>query len=98
MDINEYNTVNEKLQELITEALKIKHERDQLKVALESIMPYLSLSTDVHCVTAVYRTPAQSLMEAAEAIMAKDKAIYQAREVLGMNPKSIVLNGNGILE
>lgn len=72
---------------------ELTKEYFKLKTVLQKLMPYLSLSTDSHCVTAVYRTPAQSLIEAAENMMAKDRAIYEAREFLGMNPKGFVVSG-----
>lgn len=62
----------------------------KLKSILESVMPYLSLSTDTH---AVYHTPAYALRLAAEAMEAKDKAIHNAREALGMKPTGFVVSG-----
>lgn len=74
---------------------RLVSERDKLKAARQKVMPYLTLSTDIHAVNAVYHTPAYSLRLAAEAMEAKDKAIQEAREALGIVSKGVIVNGNG---
>lgn len=68
------------------QATKIKEqarEIDRLRIALNSVMPYLKRSNDSpEPIYAVFIPAAQQLRNAAEAMEKKDSIIYMARQVL----------------
>lgn len=50
-------------------------ERERILPILQAVSPYLSLSSDITSSDLLYRTPAQSLRESANALDKKDEAI-----------------------
>ena len=67
-------------QELSLQSTECERRVEEAREMAESILPYLDTSTDLQINDLIYRTPAQGMREAADAIERKDAAVSRFRK------------------